>query len=218
MTTDTTPSLPGIGSGTPPEQPDTSPCVDASPADSGVSPDDLAPPGHDGPWRPATLSDLDFCLERVGEFEAEVDEIRSQFARAVETLSKRADAIAAQAERGAAWFRSLAEGFVLEARGDLLPGKKKSRDFLHGRVSFRSHAEKLVVTDKAALVAWLESQPDVALYRLKVEPEMKALQAKFKATGELPPGCDFEPASETLTITAAPPVTLEDVHRKEIES
>mgnify|MGYP002410008834 FL=1 len=164
------------------------------------------------------MSDLDWCLERVGELEAEAAEIRRQLARAIETLTNRANAIAASAERGASWFRSLAEGFVLEARSDILTGKKKSRDFLHGRVAFRSHAEKLVVTDKAALVAWLESQPDSTLYRVKVEPEMKALQAKFKATGELPPGCDFEPASETLTITAAPPVTLEDVHRKEIES
>ena len=59
---------------------------------------------------------------------------------------------------------------------------------------------------------WLLAQPvEAGLYRMKVSPEMRALQDRFKTTGEVPPGMDVVPESESITVEAiAPERALEE--------
>jgi len=107
--------------------------------------------------------------------------------------------------RGAAFFRYKLSEWADAHQGEILHGKRRSRDLLHGRIAWRSKAERLVVTDKAALAEWLATQPvESGTYRMRIEPEIRVLQDRFKGTGEIPPGMDLEPASESLHIEPAP--------------
>lgn len=157
-------------------------------------------------WRIENISTADWALRRLAECEAEAAAIDEQYAAAVAALSERRDALKAKAERGAGFFRFKIAEYAERERGSLLKGKKKSHDFLHGRISFRSKAERLEVTDRAALEDWLAAQPvEAGLYRMRLEPEMRALQERFRSTGECPPGTDVKPAEESISIDAIAP-------------
>jgi phage host-nuclease inhibitor protein Gam len=157
-------------------------------------------------WSIESLGSADWALSRLGECEAESREILAQAAEAKRRIDKRADALRLKAERGIAFFKFKLLGYAETHRGALLRGSKKSHDFVHGRIGWRSKPERLVVKDEAELLAWLSAQPiELGLYRVKLEPEMKALQTLFKTQGEIPPGCDVEPSQESITITAEAP-------------
>jgi phage host-nuclease inhibitor protein Gam len=163
-------------------------------------------------WRIEDLASADWALRRLAECEAEIDEIVSQAAAAVKRIEERRDALTAKEQRGGAFFHFKLTEYAERKRGELLHGKKKSREFLHGKIAYRTKPERLEVTDPAALEAWLLAQPvEAGLYRMKVSPEMRALQDRFKTTGEVPPGMDVVPESESITVEAvAPERALED--------
>jgi phage host-nuclease inhibitor protein Gam len=157
-------------------------------------------------WRIESLQSADWSMRRIAECEAEAAAIDTQFEAAVARLVARRDALKSKAERGATYFRNRVAEYAERERATLLHGRRKSRDLLHGRIGWRSKAERLEVVDKDALVAWLSAQPvESGLYRVKVEPELRALQERFKATGEIPPGCDVKPAEETIAVEAIAP-------------
>jgi phage host-nuclease inhibitor protein Gam len=184
----------------------------AAPLHAGELPPDLATyedaqdPDVKGPWQIETTGSADWALSRLAECEAEADEIDRQVAAAVEKLKARGEDLKARAARGASFFRYKLLVYAETHRASLLTGKKKSRDFLHGRIGWRKKGGRLAVEDKAALEAWLLAQPiERGLYRMKVEPEMKALQALCSETGEVPPGCGFVPEYEDIVIEASGP-------------
>jgi phage host-nuclease inhibitor protein Gam len=177
---------------------------------SSVQDSDLAPEGHAGPWQPTTIRDVEWALERIGEAEADIGEVQAQLAAAVAALNARAMTITERSNRRALWFRGLVEGWAAQHRDEVVRGKVKSRELLGGTIAFRAKGEKLEVRDRPALVAWLETQdPTLGLARVKLEPEMKAIQEAFRATGVIPPGCEHVPATETITVTAEPLPSLE---------
>lgn len=164
--------------------------------------DDLDPTVKTG-WEITDLGSADWAFERLAECEAEAEEIEAQFNATVTRLRARADMLKAKAARGAAFFRFKLLVYAEHNRSELLKGSKKTREFLHGKVSWRTKPERLEVTDKGALVDWLASQPiKGGLYRVEVKPELRAIQEQFKATGEIPPGCDLAPESETIHVEA----------------
>ena len=157
-------------------------------------------------WRVSDLAAADWALRRMAECAAEQEEIDRQAAEAIQAIEKRAAALKAKAERGCAYFRFQLTRFAEEHRDTLVAGKKKSRDFVHGRIQFRSSPERLKVADPAELEGWLLAQPiEKGLYRLKVEADKRALSDLFKATGEIPPGCEVEVSRESVTIEASAP-------------
>ena len=82
----------------------------------------------------------------------------------------------------------------------LTKGKSKTIDLPTGQITWRKAGGKLTIIDKDALAAWaVEQGPEAGLFRVKTEPEMRAIQALFAKTGELPPGTDFEPETETIS-------------------
>ena len=167
--------------------------------------DDADPTVKTG-WEIDTLQSADWAFQRLSECEGEADEIEAQFNAYVSRARARADMLKAKAARGAGFFRFKLLVWAEHSRSTLLLGNKKTREFLHGKVSWRTKPERLEVTDKAALVEWLSAQPiESGLYRVKVEPEIKALQEQFKTSGEIPPGMDLAPASESIHVEATPP-------------
>ena len=149
---------------------------------------------------PTDLAGAERLLVELGEVEAEIAAIEASAAAFIDPIAKRRDALKAAAQRRANFKRLGLEEYAKLHRSDIVRGGKKSRDLIAGTIGFRSKSERLVVVDRPALIAWLETQPDPSLYRVKVEPEMAKLQALFRTTGVLPPGCDMEPESETVHI------------------
>lgn len=157
-------------------------------------------------WRIDDAGTADWALRRLGECEAEAAAIDAQYAAAVAHLASRRDELKAKAARGAGFFEFKLAEYAERCRGSLLKGKKKSAEFLHGKIAFRSKAERIEVTDKAALEEWLRGQPiESGVARWKVEPEMSEIQRRFRAEGLVPPGCDVKPSEETVTIDAIAP-------------
>lgn len=165
-----------------------------------LEPDRLA---TEGAWRPETIRDVEWCLECVAESEAEVAAIEAQLADVKLRAEARAERLMENAKRRAVYFEGRAAEFAEANREDFLVGKKKSRDFLSGRIGWRKKGGKLKVEDKDALAAWLTTQ-DAKFYRVKVEPEMSELQAHAKATGEVPPGTAWEEEHDEIYIEAVP--------------
>lgn len=164
------------------------------------SPDAIA---HDGNWRPVTIRDVEWALECVAESEAEIASIDAQLADVVKRAEARATKLKAMAERRASYFRGRVAEFAEANRGDLLVGTKKSRDFIAGRISWRKSGGRLRVTDKKELEAWLLTQPvEAGLFRMKIEPEMRAIQEAAKRDGLVPPGTEFEPEHDTIHVEA----------------
>jgi hypothetical protein len=159
-----------------------------------------------GPWLPATITDVDWALSRIADCEREVDDIRAQLKRATDLLCRRAEELEARIRRGAEFFRMKLLVWAEQNPDAIRQGKKKSRDFLHGRIGTRSAGGHLKVTDKRALEGWLAQQPiDKGLYRIKIEAEMIQLQHHFQATGEVPPGTEYESEAEKVYIRAESP-------------
>jgi phage host-nuclease inhibitor protein Gam len=193
---DPTPPLPGIGPVSTPEQAVCLPDSGASPGD-----DDLAPEGHHGPWIPQTVRDVEWALARIAEAEAEAFQIRQSAQAALDAIARRRDDLIAKSQRRAGYLTSLVATWAREHRGEVVRGKIKTRDFLSGSVGFRAAREKITITDEATFLTW--AQPDhLDLVRAKIAPDKKALDAFVTRTGEIPPGVDVEPASETIVIKA----------------
>jgi phage host-nuclease inhibitor protein Gam len=171
--------------------------------------EDAENPEVRGAWQIETLQSADWALARMAECEAEAAEIDRQAKAAIERVKARAEELKAKSARGAGFFRFKLLAYAERHRTAILgTGKKKSRDFMHGRISWRAKPERIVVEDPGALEAWLLAQPpEEGLYRVKLEPEMRALQERFKETGEIPPGCDYEHEHEDIKIEASAPET-----------
>jgi len=170
-----------------------------------VTYEDDTEPTVKGMWCVQNLGDADWAMLRLAECEEEIAEIERQAEAARALIAHRAEVLKERAGRGAAFFRYKLSEWADAHQGEILHGKRRSRDLLHGRIAWRSKGERLVVTDKAALAEWLATQPvEAGLYRMKIEPEMKRLQEDYQRLGFVPPGTDVEPASESLHIEPAP--------------
>ena len=174
----------------------------------------LAPPG----WRCRSIADAEFAFECVGESEEEIRQVDAQLADLIARATARADSIKAKAQKRVAFMTSCLVAFAEENKATLLTGKKRSRELVGGTFAWRKKGGKLLVTDKPALVEWLQEHGDPALMRIKVEPEVAAIDAMIKATGVLPPGVDLEPETDSLTCKATPLPVISGTPNKEIES
>ena len=170
--------------------------------------------GAEGPWRITDVEGLGWAMERGSKAEAEKDQVDRLYEAAVKRLdawrTQRLEAI----ESGMAYLTAEMTRYATENRKALIKGKSKTIDLPTGQITWRKAGGKLTVTDKDALAAWaVEQGPEAGLFRVKTEPEMRAIQSLFAKTGELPPGTDFEPETESISIKPSrpllPPETLE---------
>jgi phage host-nuclease inhibitor protein Gam len=166
---------------------------------------DESDPEVRGPWKVETVQDADWALSRLGECEREAAEIALQAQAAHEAIDLRAKRLTWKAQCGAAFFTMRLLQWAYENLTEIHRGKKKSRDFLHGVIGTRKKGGHLVVKDKDALNAWVREQPpERGFFRVKVEPEMKALQDEYRKNGVVPPGMDVEPERDELYVKAIP--------------
>ena len=169
-----------------------------------------------GVWEPRTLRDVEWCLEQIAESEAEQADIDEQLRDLIARATARADKIKAGSQNRVAFFTGRVSQFAEKNKADLLIGKAKSRQFLSGKIGWRRRSGRLVVTEKIALADWLATQ-DPSLFRIKIEPEMKALQAQVQKDGIIPPGCTWNEEMDELYVEASPLPTLNAAPAKEIK-
>jgi phage host-nuclease inhibitor protein Gam len=156
-----------------------------------------------GPWMPVTRVDFDWAFERLSQCQGEVDSIDEQYDAWLARAQKRRDTLKARAQRGVFFFEGRIKAGAQAAREFLLKGKTKTATFLNGSVSWRKLGGRLTVSDPKALAEWLATQPvEAGLARVKIEPDMKALQAHCKACGEVPPGCVWGEEYEDVYVKA----------------
>jgi phage host-nuclease inhibitor protein Gam len=159
-------------------------------------------------WEITTTTSADWALQRKAECDAEAEDIDRQAEAAIQRIRERATALKTKAWRGSRYFEFKLEQWAERNRDAIVKGKAKSRAFVHGLIGWRKVGGKLAVKDAAALAAWLATQPaESGLYRVKLEPEMRALQARFKETGEVFPGCEYEPEDDRFYVKAEAPET-----------
>lgn len=162
-------------------------------------------------WRPESMVDADWCLKRLGDLQAQKESNEWLTSQALERetarLQLRLERMNESVERGIIFFTARLRGFWEAHKKDLLTGRKKSRAFPHGTLGTRIQPARLEVQDAAKLIDWAASQKDPWRFvRVDVAPAMAEVQAHFKATGEVPPGCEVKPEDEKF---AAKPTTEE---------
>lgn len=161
-----------------------------------------------GGWEITTQTSADWALQRRAECEAEAERVEDQYQAALARLTKRRDDLIARAKRGAAFFEFKVKVWAERNRASLLKGKSKSVPLLHGVVGWRKKGGNLKVVDRDALEAWLLAQGvESGLFRLKVEPEMREIQARLKRDGEIPPGCEYVPEFDDVYVKSEAPET-----------
>ena len=159
-------------------------------------------------WQIENVPDLDWALQRVVEISRE----KEQLVAAHEAYKRRVETLIDKAQRGVAYFEAQIAAYCEKAKPLLLgSGARKSRTFPYGTVGWRHKNSRLVVKDKDALNEWLMKQSDVSLYRVKVEPEMKALQEHFRTQGVIPPGMEVQEEGESFYIAPVDPFAMTKV-------
>lgn len=166
------------------------------------------------PWRPETARDIEWLFskreearQRIAEVQASLDAAAAKAQAYIAALNERAAEATAAPNATLHWAEATIAEWARANREAIVHGKVKSRKFLGGTVGFREAPERLEIPDKGpelkSLVAWLEVQdPSLGLARVKLEPAKDAIQAHFRTTGEIPPGCEHRAAGEIVTVKA----------------
>jgi phage host-nuclease inhibitor protein Gam len=154
------------------------------------------------------LGSADWYMRRLGELEREQRENRAMYEDALRRMKARFESMQAKAQRGVDFFRGELLRFMEVHRSELVTGQKRSRALLHGILGWRKTQGLLRVVDPKALEAWLMAQPlELGLARIKVEPNMKALQEHHKEHGVIPPGTELEVPRDAPYVRAVDPGT-----------
>lgn len=165
--------------------------------------DEEEPRAQDG-WHIEDVGALDWALSRVAALQREIRENEAITEAAIARLKVRTATLNARAERGVAFFSGRIQEYAELHRAELLGGgKRKSRALPHGSVAWKKRGGQPVVTDDAKLLEWSIAQPpELGLCRLSWKPAWDIIKENVKKTGEIPPGVDIEPESETFKIEA----------------
>lgn len=159
-----------------------------------------------GEWRIQNVQSCEWAMSRAAALESEQTQIEQAAQEAHKRIDHRKDTLLAKLERGINFFKMHIADYAAKNRDALLGGgKRKSKTFLHGTVGWRKKGGKLTVANKEELATWLREHGDITLFRVKIEPEMAALQAAFQTTGVIPPGCEYVPESESFYIDPVDP-------------
>ena len=164
-------------------------------------------------WQIENVQSLDWALARVAALRAEAATVDELEQAAIARVRARAETLRAKVQRGIRFFEFKVESYAQQNKSALLGGgKRKSRALINGTVGWRTKNKggRLKVEEIGALEEWLLAQPvEAGLYRMRVEPEMRALQAQFQKDGVIPPGCRVEEETETFYVeTDAPEAAL----------
>lgn len=163
---------------------------------------------HEGlTWRPSTLADVDWILERMGQLDAEAAENQTMADAATQRILERLDRANGRLKRQRDYLEGLASAYAREHRKEIVPGKKKSRELPNGELCWRKTGGRLVLnvapdgTTKAAeaeLLEWAKHKREwhgaAELVRMKEEPALAEIQKYCAALdpAPIPPGMHWE--------------------------
>ncbi len=84
---------------------------------------------------------------------------------------------------------------------DLQAGRRKSLRTGYGTAGFRQRGGNVKCENLAALAGGMDSKEQFDEFiRTRHEPNLKAINDHYKATGELLPGCDVEPVQDRFYV------------------
>lgn len=169
-------------------------------------------------WQIEDRDTLEWVMGILAEAETESAAIRRSVAAAHAQVEARGADLLRRVERSTVTLRSAAEGYARQHRKELIGGRGKTCNLLHGSIQFRQHPEGIEIEDAAAALEWCRAQPvEADMVRTKIEINKVALKAHVKGTGEIPPGVAYVPAQEDIVIRPEAPDTIEAAPgRKEI--
>jgi phage host-nuclease inhibitor protein Gam len=147
-------------------------------------------------------AELDWAMARLAALRKERADNEAAADLAIWNIKLRLAKLNASVDRGIAFFASHIEAYCRQNRRELLGGgKRQARTFLHGIVRWRKSGGAPLMHDKAAVLAWAQTQPlEAGFLRIKEEPAWDAIKEHCKKTGELPPGVEMAPESEEFEI------------------
>lgn len=163
--------------------------------------DSERPEAREGGWPGIqSLDDLDWALGRIADLRREQTENNEVAQARIDNLRMRLDLLNRSLERGISFFEGHVRLYAEQHRAELLGnGKQKSRKLPSGVVSWRSRPAQLEVRDEVAALFWAEAN---GCAKTKTSLDKAALAERFKATGEVPEGCEVVPEHEDLSIKA----------------
>jgi phage host-nuclease inhibitor protein Gam len=182
----------------------------AAEAQEPVDGEALAPTG----WKPKP-SDLMDVLGWAGDAQAAIDSIDAQVAVVTARIKEQADKLKAPHVRRREYALALAAECATANKDSLLTGKRRSVEFLTGKISWRRKGGRLDIVNAEELEAWLTTQ-DPKYFRVRVLPEKKELTALVEATGVIPPGCEWVEPKDDLSIDVSPAPSLTAPNLKEL--
>lgn len=163
-------------------------------------------------WRPESVEDLDWCLQRMAELQRAIAQNDAILASAIERAKAKTTELNARLLKSVEFFHVHALRFADEHRTELLGGgKAKSRTLLHGRVGWRTRGGGLEVVDEAALLAWAKEQPSEAgLVRTTEAPALAEIKKYATEHQVEPPGTRRIPKFEDLEVRPSADALLEE--------
>jgi phage host-nuclease inhibitor protein Gam len=159
-------------------------------------------------WAIRTPADADWALSRIGHLQREQQENEAMLREAVARLEARVATLNGRLQHGVRFFEWKLGLYARDNREAIVgTGKKKSRNYLHGRIGWRKKGGGLKVVDEAALLKWCQEQPpEAGVLRITEAPALKAVKELVEKTGELPPGVEQEDERDELYFDAELPV------------
>lgn len=147
---------------------------------------------------PAAVADRDAAmsaiLRQLGRAELDLERYTAAKAREHMAIDARYARITDPITQRVAWLSSLGRQLALDTE---MPGKSKTRHVAYGDYGARKVPARVSIEDAKQLLAWAEvSAPDIIDEKIERRVLQKAAAEYFKVTGDLPPGCRYEPEHE----------------------
>jgi len=156
-------------------------------------------------WQITDTGTFDWAFSIAAKKKAAILSWEERAAAAKARIDAELDRNVKQLRYGIAFMEAQIGRYATEHREEMLAltGGKTIKAADGGKVQWRKQEGRLVVVDEDALGTWLREQDNVDLFRVKLSPDMKALQDNFKKNGVIPPGMEFVAAQEKMYIEPA---------------
>ena len=168
--------------------------VEPSPLDDGLTEEEIR----------AELHGVDIGDFAAGDIEADVFRFlrrRAQIEGEIARIQAYCDGMIRSLEGRLKGLDYLYLGMAKEYAKSRLAGKSKTVKTPFAVLAFRTVPARVDVVNPQELIDAAAAKLDyMSLIRVKEEVSRSAVAEYFKSTGELPPGCDLKPASESFSI------------------
>ena len=124
--------------------------------------------------------------ERIEELEAEIERIEERNRERTEPL-----------QRNLEWLHCRFDDVLRTYAAAKTTPKSRTVKLLYGTLSFRRNPDSLNILDETKAIEWSQANAPTAI---KVSILKTPLKAYVKATGEVPPGCEYLPGEDEFHI------------------